>query len=146
MRVRIAVTVPAMASSNERITPGLELALLRGAQPFRRDRLRALVPNQLPPAGLLFGADRSRVLAKFRSQCHRLLDGRPLAYFFQPALYVRELVDVDFASRPARGPGIADHVGDRVFAGGEIALVEQTEVHDPKDPMCLIVEAANGVG
>ena len=41
---------------------------------------------------------------------------------------------------------IADHIGNRVLAGSEIALVEQTEVHYSEDAMRFIVEAAKGVG
>jgi hypothetical protein len=69
-------------------------------------------------------------------------DRRALADLREPALDVRELVDVDLAARPARRPGIADHVGNRILAGGEIALVEETEVHHAVDAVGLIVEAA----
>src|SRR5437879_694330 len=92
---------------------------LRSTNPFRGDRLRPLVRYEFSAAGLLLGAYRSRILPELRPHRHRLLDGRPLADFFQPTLYVGELVDVDLAGRPARCPGIADHVGDRVGAGGE---------------------------
>src|SRR5207302_752457 len=37
-------------------------------------------------------------------------------------------------------------VGDRVFAGGKILLVEEAQVHDPVDAVRLIVEAADSVG
>ena|ERR1700732_395106 len=41
--------------------------------------------------------------------------------------------------------GIADHIGNRVLAGREIALAEQTKVHHAEDAMRFIVEAAQGV-
>ena len=41
-------------------------------------------------------------------------------------------------------PRIADHVGNRVLASGEIALIEQAGVHDAVDAVRLIVEAAKG--
>src|SRR5579863_2086001 len=67
----------------------------RGGDPFLWNWLRALITDDFLPAGLLFGADRGWVLAEFRSECHGFLDGRALADFFQPALYVGELLDVD---------------------------------------------------
>src|SRR5215471_11065382 len=120
-------------------------ALAFRRQPFPGDRLRPLVGHELSPTLPLLGADRSRILAELRPHRHRLLDGRPLADFCEPALDVRELVDIDLAVRPARCPRIADHVGNRVLAGGEIALVEQTEVHDAVDAVCLVVEPAKGI-
>src|SRR5206468_10075171 len=119
---------------------------LRSANPFRGDRLRPLVRHEFSAAGLLLGADRSRILPELRPHRHRFLDGRTLADFFQPALYIRELVDLDLPGGPARRPGIADHVGNCVGAGGKIMFVEQTEVHDAVNTMCLIAKAAKGVG
>src|SRR6185312_5004835 len=68
---------------------------LGGAHPLHGYRLRPLVGNDLRAAGLLLGADRGRIFPELRSQCHRLLDRRTLADFLQPALHVRELIDVD---------------------------------------------------
>src|SRR5215831_2380736 len=102
---------------------------LRSTNPLRGNRLRPLVCNEFSAAGLLLSADRSWILTELRPHGHGFLDGRPLADFFQPSLYIRELVDLDLPGRPARCPRIADHIGNRVLAGREIALVEQTEVH-----------------
>jgi hypothetical protein len=128
------------------LTRHVRALALRNTQPFGGDRLRPLVRDELSASGLLLGADRTRGLTELRSHRHCLLDSRPLTDFFQPALHVGKLVDLDLPGRPARCPGIADHIGNRVFAGGEIPLVEQTEVHDPVDAVRLIVEAADGVG
>jgi hypothetical protein len=43
--------------------------------------LRPLVCNDFSAAGLLLGADRSRILPELRPHGHRFLDGRPLADF-----------------------------------------------------------------
>src|SRR5437764_3589849 len=120
--------------------------ILRSSNPLRGNRLRPLVRHKFSAAGLLLGADRSRILPELRPHRHRFLDGRPFADFFQPALYIRELVDLDLPGCPARCPGVADHVGNRVGADGEITFIEQTEVHDAVDAMCFIVKAAKGVG
>src|SRR5215831_8698145 len=98
--------------------------LRRRPHPLRGDWLGPLVGYEPSAASLFFGADRCRILAELRPHGHRLLDGWPLGHFFEPALDVREFVDVDLAGRPARRPGVADHVGNRVLAGGQIALVE----------------------
>src|ERR1700747_139110 len=68
--------------------------------------MRPLVRHEFSARGLLLGADRSRILPELRPHRHRFLDGRPLAVFFQQALYVRELVDFDLPGRPARCPGM----------------------------------------
>src|SRR5215469_10108543 len=119
---------------------------LRSTNPLRRDRLRTLVCNEFSAASLLLGADRSRILPELRPHGHGLFDSRPLADFFQPALYIWELVDFDLPARPARGPGIADHIGNRILAGREIALFEQTEIHHAEDAMRFIIKAALRVG
>src|SRR5215472_17226578 len=151
-----APTAISIAASATRASPELvregELGPARDGlafgrlQPFPGDRLGALVGDEVAPASLLLGADRLRVLAELRPHRHRLFDRRALADLGEPAFDIRELVDVDLAARPARCPRIADHVGDRVLAGGKIPLVEQTEVHDPVDAMGLIVEAAQRIG
>src|ERR1700751_1885863 len=125
---------------------GDERLALRRLQPFPGNRLGALIADELAAAGLFFGADRLWVLAELRSHRYCLLDRRALADLCEPAFDIGELVDVDLAARPARRPGIADHVGDRILAGSEIALVEEAEVHDPVDAVGLVVKAAQGVG
>src|SRR5437868_14651287 len=118
--------------SSLRVVPDPTNAL-RSTNPLRGNRLRPLVCDEFSAAGLLLGADRSRILPELRPHRHCFLDGQPFADFFQPALYIRELVDLDLPGCPARCPGIADHVGNRVGAGGEITFIEQTEVHDAVD-------------
>src|SRR5450756_2117355 len=56
-----------------------------------------------------------------------------------------ELVDVLPLPLPAIGPADAGHVGDRILAGEEFAVLEP-RIHHPVEPVDLIHEASDRVG
>ena len=105
---------------------------LRGTHPLRWDRLCPLIPNQCPAADLLLSTDRGRVLAEFRDPVPSLSStaGRSPISSSQRFTFGNSSISI-FPCRPARGPGVADHVGDRVFAGGETPLAEQPGIMTP---------------
>src|SRR3954449_623838 len=63
--------------------------------------------------------------------------GGPLADGLEPALQMREVVDVLALVLVRHDPGIARHVGDRVIAGDELA-VGQALVEDTVEPVGLV--------
>src|SRR5215472_8842124 len=72
----------------QRVPTPTNYPYLRRTNPLRRDRLCPLIRDEFSAAGLLLGADRSWILPKLRPHGHGFLDSRPLADFFQPALYI----------------------------------------------------------
>ena len=73
------------------------------------------------------------------------LHRRALADLLEPALEVRELVDVLALRLPADRPRIADHVGDRVFVTGDVAAPIQPVVQDPVQPVGFVGETRHGI-
>src|SRR5450756_2535873 len=70
--------------------------------------------------------------------------GGALADGFQPALQMREVVDVLALVLVRHHPGIARHVGDRIVAGDEFAVGE-TLVEHAVEPVGLVDIAGDGV-
>src|SRR5579872_3237441 len=120
-------------------------ALAGGGAPFGGDGASALVGHQAGAALAFFRRDRGWILAKLGAHRHRLGHGRPGGDGVEPALHVREFAEVDAAHVGVGHPRIADHVGDRVFAGGQPFLVVQAKVHDAVEPVGFVVEALHRV-
>src|SRR5438067_1936082 len=74
------------------------------------------------------------------------LHRRPLADLLEPTLEIFELVDVLSLRLPIDGPGITDHVGDRVLVAGDIAALIKAVVENAIEPVGFIGKAADRIG
>src|SRR5262245_64239974 len=72
------------------------------------------------------------------------LGGRARLDRFLPALKIWKFLDVLALALPAQGPSNAGDVGDRIFAGQELAIGE-TVVHHAIEPVDLIRVALDRV-
>ena len=72
------------------------------------------------------------------------LHGRSRFQRFEPALQMREVIDVLVLPLPDVDPADASHVGDRVFAGEEVAVL-QPRIHNAVETIDLVLVALDGV-
>src|SRR5437764_5253964 len=112
----------------------------------RRHGNGALVVHDLADAGAILVAEARRIGRQVGAGRHAALHRRPLADLLKPALEVFELVDVLALRLPVDGPGIANHVGNRVLVAGDIAVLVEAVAENAVKPVCFIGEAADGIG
>src|SRR5262249_49897304 len=74
------------------------------------------------------------------------LDGRAVADLVEPAFEMLELVDVLALGLPVDCPRIANHIGDRVFAAGEVPAIVEAIFHEAVKPVRLLGKAADRIG
>src|SRR5580698_1434385 len=88
----------------------------------------ALVEQQLHPAFALFRRQLRAVFGRASGHRHAALHSRARAHRLEPALEVFELIDVLPLRLPTGGPGVTDHVGDRVLVAGDPGAVVEAVV------------------
>ncbi len=93
----------------------------------------------------LGGADASRVRVDLLGLGVSALHRRPRLDRLDPALHVREVVDVLALAVVDDDPGIARHVRDGIGTRHELAI-GQTPVEHPVEPVDLVAVAIDGVG
>src|SRR5215470_1037040 len=130
--------------STQRAMPLARPRARKVARPSR-DRDGALVVEQLPDAGLLLRWQLGDISRQVATHGHAALDCRALADLLKPPLEVLELVDLLTLRFPVHGPGIGDHVGDRILLASQIGPVGETVVEDAIEAIGLITEAIVGV-
>src|SRR5581483_9268334 len=83
-------------------------------------------------------------LAQFEAERHAALHRRPRLDRLQPALHMREVVDVLVLPFPEIDPADAGHVGDRIFAGEKGTVLEPC-FHHAIEPVDLVLVALDGI-
>src|SRR6056297_684135 len=109
-------------------------------------RARALVVEEALQAADLLLVEIGGVDREVRPDRHATLYGGPGGELLEPPLEVGKLVEVLALRLPADGPGVGDHVRDRVLVASEIAAIVEAIVHDPVETVHLVAEATQGIG
>jgi hypothetical protein len=81
---------------------------------LRRNRSGPLVVERLTEPLFFFRHEFGEVLSSIAPCCHPVLHGRACGDLLEPALAVWELVHVLPLRVPMHGPGVTNHIGNRV--------------------------------
>src|SRR5438477_6563525 len=151
-------SVPASSSSSQ-LSDGNAIARSSGAGAIssasgtcdrppasRRDGDCPLVVHNLADPGAVLVGEARRIGRQVDPGRHAALHRRPLADLPEPTLEIFELVDVLSLRLPIDGPGITDHVGDRVLVAGDIAALIKAVVENAIEPVGFIGKAADRIG
>ena len=86
------------------------------------NRSGPLVVEQLAQTLFFFLREFGKVLSPIAPCRHPFLYRRARGQLIEPALEVFELIDVLPLSFPMHGPGVTNHIGDRVGVAGYVSV------------------------